>query len=439
MKTLVRAIEKREDVSPEEGKKKYGSDVPFADEKNKRYPLDKSHIHAAISYWGMPKNRAKYSAEDQKKIGARIRSYAKKWGVEMADDDDGDKEDKAESSLVYAAATIDLEGETPAEIVYMPQGEDITITPMVGGKAKSVALKVDSDVAEVLQAALAKRLDDPIRPYAGFDHKAGPASFLPKSFKWDDDRGVILEVDWTQAGKEAVSGRNYSYFSPTFLLSGKKVAGLPDTGEVGSLTNNPAFREQKMKIAASADDDNEGENMTAKVAEKLVELEVITAEQAADADEEFILRAIDGLHGNLAMVQAANARLVSENTALQAKVADIKKAEATSIIEAAIAEGRIGAKDQSMIDYWTGQLTANPEQAKKALATVTGASGLLQKVIDVKVRDGKRTAQGQSAADLIEAQHRAVRMVKEKHPGLGHTDAFNRAKEEFPEAFPVEA
>jgi hypothetical protein len=436
MKT-VQAIEKREDVSPKEGKSKYG-DVTFADEKNKKYPLDsETHVRAAWSYINMPKNAAKYSSEDVKTIKRKIKAAGKKYDIEFSDDGD-DKEDKAESSLVYAAATIDLEGETPAEIVYMPQGEDITITPMVGGKAKSVALKVDSDVAEVLQAALAKRLDDPIRPYAGFDHKAGPASFLPKSFKWDEERGVILEVDWTQAGKEAVSGRNYSYFSPTFLLSGKKVAGLPDTGEVGSLTNNPAFREQKMKIAASADDDNEGENMTAKVAEKLVELEVITAEQAADADEEFILRAIDGLHGNLAMVQAANARLVSENTALQAKVADVVKAEATSIIEAAIAEGKIGAKDQASIDFWTGQLVASPTTAKKVLAAMP-ANPLLQRVIDVKVKDGKRTAAGQSAADLVEAQHRAVRIVKEKHPGLGHTDAFNRAREEFPEAFPVEA
>ena len=66
------------------------------------------------------------------------------------------------------------------------------------------------------------------------------------------------------------------------------------------------------------------------------------------------------------------------------------------------------------------------------------ANPVLQRVIDVKVKDGKRTAAG-TEADLIQAQHRAVRMVKEKYPTLGHTDAFNRAKEEFPEAFPVEA
>jgi phage I-like protein len=434
MKTIM-AIEKREDVSPGEGKSKYG-DVTFADEKNKKYPLDsETHVRAAWSYINMPKNAAKYSSADVASIKRKIKAAGKKYDIEFSDDG-GDKEDKAESSLVYAAATIDLEGETPSEIVFMPKGEEITITPMVSGKAKSVALNVNSGVAEVLQAALAKRLDDPIRPYAGFDHKAGPASFLPKAFKWDDDRGVILEVDWTQAGKDAVAGRNYSYFSPTFLLSGKKVAGLPGTGEVGSLTNNPAFREHKMKIAASAaDDETKERNTMEKAVERLLELEIITAEQADD--EDIVVKAITDMHATIGQTQAANARLVSENTALQAAVKDIEKSEAETIVKAAIADGKIGSRDQSTIDFWMGQLVSNRKGAEKVLAAMQ-ANPALQKVIDVKVRDGKRTAAG-SEADLVQAQHRAVRMVKEKYPGLGHTDAFNRAKEEFPDAFPVEA
>ena len=76
----------RKDVDKADKKaavKKFG-DVEYADAKNKKYPLDADHIHAAISYWGMAKNRAKYSPEDQKKISAKIRAAAKKHGVEMA-------------------------------------------------------------------------------------------------------------------------------------------------------------------------------------------------------------------------------------------------------------------------------------------------------------------------------------------------------------------
>jgi Mu-like prophage I protein len=431
---IIQAIEKREDVSPSEGKSKYG-DVKYADEKNKKYPIDsEAHVRAAWSYINMPKNAGKYSSEDVKTIKGRIKAAGKKYGIDFSDNGD-----KTESSLVYAAA-VDLEGKTPSEIVFMPKtaAEGITITPMVGGKAKTVSLNVDESVAELLQAGLTKRLADEIEPYAGFDHRPGPASFHPKEFKWDEDRGVILEIDWTQAGKDAVSGRNYKYLSPTFMYDGKNVAGLPEIGEVGSLTNNPAIRYKTMKIAASADDDDTGEqSKMVKLTDKLVELEVITAEQAVDADEEFLVRAVTGLHEALATVQAANARLVSENTALAAKAIEVQKAEATTIVQAAIAEGKIPAKDQLTIDFYTAQLIAQPETAKKVLAAMP-KNPLLQKVIDVKVSDTKKVAQGQSNADLVQAQHLAIAEVQEAHPNLSYTDAFNKAKREHPEVFLAE-
>ena len=43
-------IDRRDDVSPKEGKREYG-DVTFADETNKKYPIDSpKHIRAAWSY-----------------------------------------------------------------------------------------------------------------------------------------------------------------------------------------------------------------------------------------------------------------------------------------------------------------------------------------------------------------------------------------------------
>ena len=75
------AIKKRKDTSPKSGKEKYG-DVNFADETNKKYPLDTpAHVKAAASYWGMAKNKAKYSAEDQKKISAKISAAEKKFKI----------------------------------------------------------------------------------------------------------------------------------------------------------------------------------------------------------------------------------------------------------------------------------------------------------------------------------------------------------------------
>src|SRR5258707_13716472 len=106
-----------------------------------------------------------------------------------------------------------------------------------------------------------------------------------------------------------------------------------------------------MKIAASADDDDEREKQMVKLTDKLVELEVITAGQAVDADEEFIVGAVTGVHEASATVEAANARLISEKTALAAKAVDVQKAGALSSSQAATAEGTIPAKKQSALDF----------------------------------------------------------------------------------------
>lgn len=75
-------IAQREDTSPKEGEHKYGSDAHFADPVNEKYPLDTAeHVKAALSYWGNPENRAKYSAADQKTIGERIHAAAKRLGI----------------------------------------------------------------------------------------------------------------------------------------------------------------------------------------------------------------------------------------------------------------------------------------------------------------------------------------------------------------------
>lgn len=58
--------------TPKEGTDKYG-DVAFADEKNKKYPIDtEEHIRAAWNYIHKKKNAAEYSAEDLSAVKAKI-------------------------------------------------------------------------------------------------------------------------------------------------------------------------------------------------------------------------------------------------------------------------------------------------------------------------------------------------------------------------------
>ena len=78
-------IERRDDVSPEDGLRDYG-DVEFADSTNKKYPIDTpEHVRAAWSYINHKDNAAKYDADEVKTIKNRIEQAAMKHGVEISD------------------------------------------------------------------------------------------------------------------------------------------------------------------------------------------------------------------------------------------------------------------------------------------------------------------------------------------------------------------
>jgi hypothetical protein len=79
-------IDKREDVNPDEGERKYG-DVEFADTTNNKYPIDTpGHVRAAWSYINQKDNAAKYDADEVKTIKSRIKKAAEKHGVEISED-----------------------------------------------------------------------------------------------------------------------------------------------------------------------------------------------------------------------------------------------------------------------------------------------------------------------------------------------------------------
>jgi len=437
--SLIEAIDKREDVEPSEGKSQYG-DVDFADEKNKKYPIDtEDHIRAAWNYINKSANAGKYAADDVKTIKGKIvaawkRKIDKDGPPSAAESASADQED---SYIISASATTTFNGEAPGKIIYMPRGE-WTIHPSVDGQPKEVTVTVNEQTAAVLQNDFQKRLAAPVRPTGGFDHKPGPAAFIPKGFSWDESKGVVLDVDWTRAGKEAIEGRNYSYFSPTFLLSTDKVAGLSSRGEIGSLTNNPAF-EQIERIAAERADDLDDEPdpddyTMSEIAKKLTEFNLITATQAEDA--EAVVQAVMALHTELAGTRAANAALRNENATLRAEAERVKAKEADSIIEAAIADGRIPPKSPKLIDYWRTQLIAQPDAVKEVIASLP-ANPVLKPLIEVKAGDSKAGI-SRSMHDLVHRQKQAVAEVMATNHGMTNAQAFNKAREERPDLFPAE-
>jgi HK97 family phage major capsid protein len=81
-------------------KSQYGN-VPYADSKHHKYPIDtKAHVKAAWSYINMPKNAKFYSSSELATIKGKIKAAAKKFGIEISeekavDDDEGEDTDAA--------------------------------------------------------------------------------------------------------------------------------------------------------------------------------------------------------------------------------------------------------------------------------------------------------------------------------------------------------
>jgi len=421
------AIAKRRDTSPQEGKSKYGN-VTYADPTNKKYPLDsETHVRAAWSYINMPKNAQKYSSKDVAAIKGRIKAAGKKYKIDFSNGD------KSESSLVVmGSSTTSFDGEAPSQIIYMPKGQ-WKITPRVNGETKEVVVTVDENTATALQTSFEQRLSQPVRPIAGFDHKPGNASFIPKGFMWDKDKGVLLNVDWTKAGREAIEGRNYSYFSPTFLLNNNRVTGLAGRGEIGSLTNSPAFEDIE-RIAASSDPDDAIPIKTmTKLVTKLVELELITAEQGDDEDAVF--DAIVHLNSDLTEVRAHNATLLQENETLRTEAVRVKGNEADQIIAAAISEGKIPSQNHDLIKYYRAQLIANPEGTKIAIKAMNPAKELGQVVKVTAGEAGEKVGTTATKQKLMSDQHAIVREIQAANPGMDFKTAWAKAKREHKHAF----
>lgn len=142
---------------------------------------------------------------------------------------------------------VPFPSKAPSEIVFLPEGVH-QIFASTNGRPKRSKVKVPpargQEIAARLQKDLSRRQAQNVRPWIDFEHKGGAAAALPKAFRYEPGRGVILELEWTDAGRRAIEGKDFSYFSPVFFLSDDGTPdGLPEKGAIGGLVNEPAFRE----------------------------------------------------------------------------------------------------------------------------------------------------------------------------------------------------
>lgn len=276
------------------------------------------------------------------------------------------------SLLIQSAMALSVAG-APDEIVYLPEGEH-QISATVDGKPKTVLAKVPVDrgqeIATSLQDTLEKRQQQNVRPWFDFEHKRGVASALPKAFRYEPGKGIMCSVEWTGAGRRAIEGKDFSYFSPEFYLGDDGVPdGIPERGPLGGLVNEPAFRDIPRIAAKDAKPVTQPSNTMSKLI-----FAALAISSAAENAESEAVKKIEGLKTQAADATEKANKLETENAELKQKVeaaeAEAKKERkqrADNLVKAAVADGRILPKDDDTQKQFREKIEAGDSFAEAIL------------------------------------------------------------------------
>jgi len=286
---------------------------------------------------------------------------------------------------------------TAFSIVYLPEGTH-QIEATINGKPAKRNVTVDERILASFQADLDRRMAENVRPFAGFDHKTGPASMIPTAFRYQAGVGLILDGELTEAGQTAIKGRNYSYWSPSYLMRNGVPVGLSANGEIGSFVNDPAFRNIE-RIAASHTE------TTMDITETLAELGLAEANQTAEEavaaakvslatlrESASTVETVTAAHTSASQeierfkgeIETVKASLTTAQTELQAfrdKEAESVKAANAELIQAAVNRGAIPSKDEATKSFWSKSLESDPTGAKAALAALPGTPEATETVV----------------------------------------------------------
>lgn len=262
----------------------------------------------------------------------------------------------------------------PTSIEWMPAGSH-NIDAWVNGYPGSLTVTTsEADVAGLdaqLQARLqASESGKASRPFIDFDHRGERAAGIPKKFFWEN--GIRCEIDWTAAGKAALEGREYAYFSPeAYLDDGGHPVGIAATGPIGGLVNTPAFQTIQKLSASQAEQPKENMNMLLKalVAAGLIPSAGLDDETAAGMVADRLKAMSSENASKLAEALKAKGDAEAENKALVAKIAAQEKASAEAVVSAAVAAGKI-KDDVAIRAHWVKSMLAAPTETKAMLDAI---------------------------------------------------------------------
>lgn len=189
---------------------KHLSDEQFGDPVNYRYPIDKEHIHGAITYWAKPKNQEQYSSGEKKIISDRIEKAKKKFKIG----------EYKEAKNYFIGKTIELKG-APEEI-------QITALGVFFHKIYGRFEVTREDVAQMVANFNLQENDSVI----DYEHQTlldveAPAAGWIKILIDKGGDGLWGKVEWLERAKGYLEKKEYKYLSPVITYNNHN----PKTGE----------------------------------------------------------------------------------------------------------------------------------------------------------------------------------------------------------------
>jgi hypothetical protein len=205
-----------------------------------------AHAEAATLHRGAQKYHTKQFLYHSEKSDAAADADANAGGLEL---------DCARSA---GRSFIGGNDDLPDIVPYMPAGVH-TISPSCGGQPVTVTVFVCPDSAVALEKQRQALEATGNRPFFSIQHNTQVAAFWPTRFFWDTRpdangnpaSGVWAEGTWSKSGRDAVEGKDFRTFSPTFFVDAIRndsdnpariVANFNAKLNMGALENDPAFQ-----------------------------------------------------------------------------------------------------------------------------------------------------------------------------------------------------
>lgn len=320
----------------------------------------------------------------------------------------------------------------PADIQWMPPGRH-SVWPE--GFDQEFEIDVTPQIAETANAQLQHMRSLAADgkgnwPFLDFNHEDRDQSAEPVRIYWGgtDPKtgGVRMAVNWSAAGEQAVRGKAFRSFSPSWRLHKDTHAFLGIRLNVGGLVNRSAFKsiQAVARGAASTETNNQKDSMTeaekqeivvliagavkplteqltamAKLPERLTVIEKAVKAKGAEGEEGEANKIIILLDERLKPI---NEKLTAlEGGASATVTANAKK----TVEELGVKAGRIGAQDKETIEFWTGAIAVNAKAAD-ALAKMP-VNPAFVKVVQDGANGGGSTATGNTHEFVVKAKEYA--------------------------------